>query len=275
MTKPNLTNDKNANLKRIKYEPVVVCLDLNTKVPNYFLDKMAVKKSVQQKSDFVQAYRTNKEIDYCSWRPYFKHCLENGVDIIDIKNGMGVIEDYNVFSNIVLKFKLTDHHKFIDIMSRLSIKDIRELSCEIMSDRHFMSNIVQRSCRYFWYASDEFTNDREIVVTAVKQKGRALRYASIELQNDREIVMTAVKKDGHALKFTSHELKNDREIVMVAVKNSGYALQHASNELKNDREIVMTAIENDIKALDYASKELRCDVWMSSMIKSGETKIDE
>ena len=51
----------NNDLNYIKHDYVIIHLDSIANIPGYLVDKMAVKKSDQQKYDFVHAYRSNKQ----------------------------------------------------------------------------------------------------------------------------------------------------------------------------------------------------------------------
>ena len=109
---------------------------------------------------------------------------------------------------------------------------------ELMDDKTFAMEILQKSPYNLKFLSERLRADRELVEKAAMTEAYVFELASDELRSDKVFVRELLSKNVYILGYISDALKADKELVFPVIKAHPEMFQAAAESLQNDPEVL-------------------------------------
>lgn len=160
--------------------------------------------------------------------------------------------------------ELMDDRAFAVEILQKSPYNLKFFSERLRSDKEIVSAAMAKGSYYvFEFASDSLKNDKEFVAEILKKHPHAMAHISEDLKKDNELLVPVLKLHPEIFHYANKEIQNDPEVVSAVraqiLNGSKSYFQTLPEKLRGDREVIMKAVQFNCSLLELAPMELRDD----------------
>lgn len=160
--------------------------------------------------------------------------------------------------------ELMDDKAFATEILQKSPYNLKFFSERLRSDKELVSAAMTRGSYYvFEFVSESLKNDEEFVAETLNKYPHAMAHISEDLKNNKGLLVPVLKLHPEIFHYASKEVQNDPEVVAAVraqiLNGPQRYFQTLPEKIRGDREVIMKAVQFNCSLLELAPMELRDD----------------